>query len=53
MADSAIRLGVAGGGTMGAGIAQIAALGGIDTVLHDPIPEALEAGLSKIRQGLD
>ncbi|MGZ5343008.1 MAG: 3-hydroxyacyl-CoA dehydrogenase family protein, partial [Solirubrobacterales bacterium] len=53
MADSALRLGVAGGGTMGAGIAQIAALGGIDTVLHDPIPEALEAGLSKIRQGLD
>jgi 3-hydroxybutyryl-CoA dehydrogenase len=29
---------------MGAGIAQIAALGGIETRLHDPVPEALIAG---------
>jgi 3-hydroxybutyryl-CoA dehydrogenase len=50
---SAERIGVVGAGTMGAGIAQIAALGGIDVSLHDPVPEALEQGLSKVREGLD
>ncbi len=38
------RIGVVGAGTMGAGIAQIAALGGYETRLHDPIPAALETG---------
>jgi 3-hydroxybutyryl-CoA dehydrogenase len=47
------RLGVAGAGTMGAGIAQIAALGKIDVSLHDPDAEALEKGLAAVRQGLD
>ena len=47
------RIGVVGAGTMGAGIAQIAALGRIDVRLHDPVAEALEQGLSKVRQGLD
>ena len=37
------RVGVVGAGTMGAGIAQIAALGGFETLLHDPIAEALDA----------
>jgi 3-hydroxybutyryl-CoA dehydrogenase len=37
---------------MGAGIAQIAALGGIETRLHDPVPEALEAGIENLNQGL-
>ncbi len=46
------RIGVAGAGTMGAGIAQIAALGGIETHLHDPSPDALAAGERRVREGL-
>jgi 3-hydroxybutyryl-CoA dehydrogenase len=46
-------VGVVGAGTMGAGIAQVAALGGFETRLHDPIPEALERGLERIRGSLD
>jgi 3-hydroxybutyryl-CoA dehydrogenase len=46
------RIGVVGAGTMGAGIAQIACLGGIETHLHDPAPEALEAGERRLREGL-
>ena len=45
-------LGVAGAGTMGAGIAQVASLGGFQTYLHDPFPEALERGLAAVRAGL-
>jgi 3-hydroxybutyryl-CoA dehydrogenase len=37
---------------MGAGIAQVACLGGFETRLHDPFPEALERGLEKVREGL-
>ena len=46
------RIGVAGAGTMGAGIAQVAALGGFETRLHDPAPEALERGLERLRGDL-
>ena len=46
------RVGVAGAGTMGAGIAQLACLGGYETVLHDPQPEALEKGNHKLRTDL-
>jgi 3-hydroxybutyryl-CoA dehydrogenase len=46
------RVGVVGAGTMGAGIAQIAALGGYETVLHDPIPKALETGIERLRGDL-
>jgi 3-hydroxybutyryl-CoA dehydrogenase len=45
-------IGVAGAGTMGAGIAQLAALAGYDTLLHDPQPEALERGLERLRADL-
>jgi 3-hydroxybutyryl-CoA dehydrogenase len=45
-------LGVAGAGTMGAGIAQVACLGGFETLLHDPFPEALERGIARVREGL-
>jgi 3-hydroxybutyryl-CoA dehydrogenase len=38
---------------MGAGIAQLACLAGARTLLHDPIPEALERGLQQIRAQLD
>jgi 3-hydroxybutyryl-CoA dehydrogenase len=46
-------IGVAGAGTMGAGIAQLACLAGARTLLHDPIPEALERGLTQIRKHLE
>jgi 3-hydroxybutyryl-CoA dehydrogenase len=38
---------------MGAGIAQLAALSGARTFLHDPIPEALERGLGQIKRHLE
>jgi 3-hydroxybutyryl-CoA dehydrogenase len=41
VAGSVQVLGVAGAGTMGAGIAQVACLGGFETYLHDPFPAAL------------
>jgi 3-hydroxybutyryl-CoA dehydrogenase len=46
------RVGVIGAGTMGAGIAQIAALGGYETRLHDPVPAALETGIERMRTAL-
>jgi 3-hydroxybutyryl-CoA dehydrogenase len=45
-------LGVVGAGTMGAGIAQLSCLAGIDTYLHDPFPEALERGGEHVHRGL-
>ena len=46
-------IGVAGAGTMGAGIAQLACLAGARTLLHDPVPDALERGLEQIRRHLE
>ena len=40
-------IGVVGAGTMGAGIAQLAAAAGARTLLHDPVPEARERGLDR------
>ena len=37
---------------MGAGIAQVGALAGFETYLHDPFPEALERGVAAIHSGL-
>jgi len=37
---------------MGAGIAQLGAAAGMRTLLHDPVPEALEQGVSKAQSGL-
>ena len=45
-------IGVIGAGTMGAGIAQLAARSGARTILHDPLPEALERGSRYARDGL-
>jgi 3-hydroxybutyryl-CoA dehydrogenase len=45
-------LGVVGAGTMGAGIAQLGVLAGIETYLHDPFPEALERGGERVHRGL-
>jgi 3-hydroxybutyryl-CoA dehydrogenase len=38
---------------MGSGIAQLGAAAGIPTVLHDPLPEALERGVANARRGLE
>src|SRR2546421_12119352 len=53
MAGAPGTIGVAGAGTMGAGIAQLACSSGARTVLHDPIPDALERGLQQIRAQLE
>jgi 3-hydroxybutyryl-CoA dehydrogenase len=45
-------IGVVGAGTMGAGIAQLAVRAGAQTLLHDPIPAALEQGTERIRERL-
>jgi 3-hydroxybutyryl-CoA dehydrogenase len=37
---------------MGAGIAQLGAAAGMRTLLHDPVPEALERGAESARRGL-
>ena len=46
-------VGVLGAGTMGSGIAQLAAGSGARTLVHDPDPEALERGLAAARKRLD
>jgi 3-hydroxybutyryl-CoA dehydrogenase len=46
-------IGVVGAGTMGAGIAQLAAAAGARTLLHDPVAEARERGLRQIADGLE
>jgi len=46
-------IGVAGAGTMGAGIAQLACLSGARTLLHDPLRDALDTGLERIRAQLE
>ena len=46
------RVGILGAGTMGRGIAQVAALGGFETRLYDVFPEAAEGAAVKIREAL-
>jgi 3-hydroxybutyryl-CoA dehydrogenase len=46
-------IGVVGAGTMGSGIAQLACRAGARTLLHDPIPEALERGTQGVLKGLE
>jgi 3-hydroxybutyryl-CoA dehydrogenase len=45
-------IGVLGAGTMGAGIAQLAARSGARTLLHDPFPDALARGIASAEDGL-
>jgi 3-hydroxybutyryl-CoA dehydrogenase len=45
-------VGVVGAGTMGGGIAQLAALAGARTLLHDPVAEALSRGADAVRANL-
>jgi 3-hydroxybutyryl-CoA dehydrogenase len=46
-------IGVVGAGTMGAGIAQLAAQSGARTLLYDPVGDALERGLEAARGRLE
>jgi 3-hydroxybutyryl-CoA dehydrogenase len=46
------RVGVVGAGTMGAGIAQIAALGGYETVIYEIDEKQLERGIELVRNGM-
>ncbi len=46
------RVGVLGAGTMGRGIAQVAALGGFQTRLYDAFPTAAEEGASALGEAL-
>jgi 3-hydroxybutyryl-CoA dehydrogenase len=52
VAEAPEVIGVAGAGTMGAGIAQLACQSGARTLLHDPDASALERGLERIRKQL-
>jgi 3-hydroxybutyryl-CoA dehydrogenase len=45
-------IGVIGAGTMGSGIAQLAARAGARTLLFDPIEQALQRGAERARAGL-
>jgi 3-hydroxybutyryl-CoA dehydrogenase len=51
--ESIRTIGVVGAGTMGHGIAQVAAQSGYDVVLVDVVPEALARGESQIAKGLE
>ncbi|MBV9422252.1 MAG: hypothetical protein JOZ98_05045 [Solirubrobacterales bacterium] len=51
--DPPATIGVAGAGTMGAGIAQLACLAGARTLLHDPLPDALQRGLERVGAQLE
>ena len=51
-ASPASVIGVVGAGTMGAGIAQLAARAGARTLLHDPLADALQRGAQRAGTGL-
>ena len=50
---SVTRVGVVGAGTMGRGIAQLAALGEFETVLYDPLPGVATRSAEELRKALD
>jgi 3-hydroxybutyryl-CoA dehydrogenase len=52
MSDKKIKVGVLGAGTMGAGIAQVAAQAGYDTLVYDVSQEFIDRGLDRIKQFL-
>jgi 3-hydroxybutyryl-CoA dehydrogenase len=47
------RVGVCGAGLMGAGIAQVAATAGFETVIYEVDKAALDKGMARIRASLD
>lgn len=52
MTDKSERIGVVGAGTMGGGIAQVAAQAGFETLLYDITQEFIDRGLGRIRSFL-
>src|SRR5690606_21989529 len=52
-ADEVRTIAVLGAGTMGHGIAQVAAMAGFDVILRDIAPELVDRGLSRIQANLD
>jgi 3-hydroxybutyryl-CoA dehydrogenase len=46
------RVGIVGAGTMGAGIAQVAALGGYETIIYELDRKALDRGMDQLKSGL-
>ncbi len=50
---SSDTIAVIGAGTMGAGIAQVAAAAGHDVLIYDALEGAVERGLQRTRKGLD
>lgn len=52
-ADQVKRATVVGAGTMGHGIAQVAAMAGLDVVLYDLRQEYVDQGLARIRANLE
>ncbi|WP_286239239.1 3-hydroxyacyl-CoA dehydrogenase PaaH [Neptuniibacter halophilus] len=51
--DKSAQVAVIGAGTMGAGIAQVAAAYGHPVILFDMNPEAIERGINQIKSGLE
>ncbi len=51
--ESVSRVGVVGAGTMGCGIAQVAAAAGYDVVMRDIEPEYVESGFETIEESLE
>ncbi|HTM07432.1 MAG TPA: 3-hydroxyacyl-CoA dehydrogenase NAD-binding domain-containing protein [Verrucomicrobiae bacterium] len=49
MSDKNIKIGVLGAGTMGAGIAQVAAQAGYETLVYDVSQEFIDRGLDRIK----
>jgi 3-hydroxybutyryl-CoA dehydrogenase len=47
------RLGIVGVGTMGSGIAQVAACGGLDVLAYDASSAQVDAARQRVREGLD
>lgn len=45
-------IGIIGAGTMGSGIAQVAALSGFEVVIHDVSPAVLQSAMTRIREDL-
>jgi len=45
-------IGIIGAGTMGSGIAEVAAMAGFDVLLYDAAPAALSGALERIRENL-